>query len=262
MVQDVVATNFVTQSHASKEVFKTATLLRTLNVNSLIIGENGVGKKTLAQYILPNAAVVDASIFDDMLAALESASQIIITNLHNSPNIQRVLDTIKVKNAKVVATASYHFQNLELDEIFSVQFDIPPLAQREEDVQELIKLFSQHALSVFGISKKDYEFTLVPDLSENSISLQRQVMIFCLLKNVKGSELMDIIEHYLYEKLGSNNDYRNFLHLYEAPLIKAGLKKFKSQLQLADILGLNRNTLRKKIAENKEFLESSHFKDL
>ncbi|HIC42959.1 MAG TPA: Fis family transcriptional regulator, partial [Sulfurimonas sp.] len=55
--------------------------------------------------------------------------------------------------------------------------------------------------------------------------------------------------------LGGNNDYRNFLYLFEAPLIKAGLEKFKTQLQLADKLGLNRNTLRKKIAENKEYLK-------
>jgi DNA-binding protein Fis len=64
---------------------------------------------------------------------------------------------------------------------------------------------------------------------------------------------MQVTEKYLYDRLGSHNDYRNFLYLYEVPLIRAGLKRFKSQLQLADKLGLNRNTLRKKIAENKEY---------
>jgi len=79
-------------------------------------------------------------------------------------------------------------------------------------------------------------------------------MISYLLQNVKEVELMDIMQNYLHDKLGSNSDYRSFLHLYEAPLIKAGLSRFKSQLQLSDKLGLNRNTLRKKIAENKEYL--------
>ena len=65
---------------------------------------------------------------------------------------------------------------------------------------------------------------------------------------------MEIIEKYLLNKIGSNSDYRNFLYLYEVPLIKAGLTKFKSQLKLSDKLGLNRNTLRKKIAENKAYL--------
>jgi DNA-binding protein Fis len=65
---------------------------------------------------------------------------------------------------------------------------------------------------------------------------------------------MDIMHHYFLDKLGSNNDYKKFLHLYEVPLIKAGLSKFKSQLQLSDKLGLNRNTLRKKIQENKGYI--------
>jgi DNA-binding protein Fis len=57
----------------------------------------------------------------------------------------------------------------------------------------------------------------------------------------------------LEDKIGTNSDYRNNLYIYEVPLIRAGLKKFKSQLQLADRLGLNRNTLRKKIADNSEY---------
>jgi DNA-binding protein Fis len=61
---------------------------------------------------------------------------------------------------------------------------------------------------------------------------------------------MTIMENFLLQKLGGNNDYRRFLPLFEVPLIKAGMKRFKSQLQLADKLGLNRNTLRKKIADH------------
>jgi len=80
-------------------------------------------------------------------------------------------------------------------------------------------------------------------------------MITYLLEDISDKELMNIIENFLYEKLGSNSDYRNFLYIYEVPLIKAGLKKFKSQLQLSDKLGLNRNTLRKKITENKHYLQ-------
>ena len=58
VVQGVVVTNFITLSNASKEAFKTATLLKTLNVNSLITGEDSVGKKCLATYILPNTVML------------------------------------------------------------------------------------------------------------------------------------------------------------------------------------------------------------
>jgi len=103
----------------------------------------------------------------------------------------------------------------------------------------------------------NYDFNLesfTPDLSQNVNSLRRQVMISYLLQDIKESELIGIIEAYLVDKLGSNNDYKSFLHLYEVPLIKAGLHRFKSQLQLSDKLGLNRNTLRKKIVDNKQYL--------
>ncbi len=79
-------------------------------------------------------------------------------------------------------------------------------------------------------------------------------MIYSLFHDIKDSELMNIIEDYLFDKLGSQSDYRNFLYLYEVPLIRAGLLKFKSQSQLSDKLGLNRNTLRKKIADNQKYL--------
>ncbi len=49
--------------------------------------------------------------------------------------------------------------------------------------------------------------------------------------------------------LDGNNAYRENLPIFERPLIEAGLKKYRSQLRLSSILGLNRNTLRKKINE-------------
>ena len=250
----VDVTNFITLSDASSEAFKTATLLKTLNVNSLITGEVGVGKKSLAKYILPDAPVLDASNFDELLTALESSNEIIILNLENSPNIKRVTDSININNNRVIATAKNSYQNNYVDELFSVKFNIPPLSERLEDVQPLVEKFTKEASLLFG---SDEEFNIKnfkPDLSKNANSLRRQVMVNYLLQDIKDDELMDIIENYLFGKLGSSSDYRKFLYLYEVPLIKAGLSKFKSQLQLSDKLGLNRNTLRKKIADNKDYL--------
>ena len=254
MVQGVVVTNFISLSNASKEAFKTATLLKTLSVNSLITGEDGVGKKSLASYILPNASVVDASDFDASITALKSVNQIIITNLHTSPNLNMLLDTIESNNVRVIATSKNYLENESLDDLFSVKFSIPPLSQREEDVKALIDIFSEEASKLFGVESEFDMLNFIPDLSKNSSSLKRQVMINYLLQDIKDTELMKIIENYLSDKLGSNSDYRNFLYLYEAPLIKVGLSQFKSQLKLSDKLGLNRNTLRKKIADNKQYL--------
>lgn len=247
-------TNFITASDASKEAFKTATLLKTLGVSSLITGEIGVGKKSLAKYIIPDAPIVDASDFDELLITLESSSEIIITNLENSPNLKRVLESVNTNSVRVIATAKSSFSNEYSDELFSIKFDIPPLSQRLEDVDLLINKFANEASMLFGSCEEFNIKHFKPDLTQNSNSLRRQVMINYLLQDIKEIEIMDIIENYLIDKLGSNSDYRNYLHLYEVPLIKAGLSKYKSQLQLSDKLGLNRNTLRKKIADNHDYL--------
>lgn len=254
VVQGVVVTNFIAESNASKEAFKTATLLKTLHVNALITGESGVGKKTLAKYIFSKAPILDASKFDELLIALETYSQIIITNLQDSPNLTTLIEAIKLHDIRVLATSKYSLENDTVDELFSVKFGIPSLMQRKEDVQALIAFFSQEASELFGVNNELNMDNFIPDLSRNSHSLKRQVMVNCLLQDIKDTELIDIIENFLFDKIGSNSDYRDFLYLYEVPLIKAGLNKYKSQLKLADKLGLNRNTLRKKIADNKKYL--------
>lgn len=245
------ATNFITACESSKQAFKTATLLKTLSVNSLIRGEKGVGKKSLARYILPDATIIDASEFEELLNTLQSAKEIIIVNLENSPNIKIVLEAISENSTRVIATASSSFSSEYIDEIFSVIFNIPPLRERLEDVQKLVERFAEEASVLFYNNVKVDTKNFIPDLSQNSISLKRQVMIHSLLYDIKDIELMEIMQNYLRDKLGSQNDYKNFLYIYEKPLIKAGLKRYKSQSKLAQILGLNRNTLRKKIIDNK-----------
>ena len=248
-------TNLITASSASKQAFKTATLLKTLTINALITGEHGVGKKSLAQYILPDAPILDASNLDELLITFESLNEIIIINLENSPNITTLINIIHKSNTRVIATSKSRFKNEDMEDIFSLKFDIPPLSQREEDIEPLIEKFVQEASILFAGNKEFSFANFKPNLSENASSLRRQVMISYLLQDIKDSELMDIMQNYLHNKIGSNSDYRDFLYLYEAPLINAGLDRFKSQLQLSDKLGLNRNTLRKKIADNKRYIK-------
>jgi DNA-binding protein Fis len=116
-----------------------------------------------------------------------------------------------------------------------------------------IDAFVKEARATLGKSEPFDLSGFVPDLSENAISLRRQVYLHYLFDSISENDLMDTIERYMIDKLGTSNDYRHFLHRYEVPLIRAGIKRFKSQLQLSDKLGLNRNTLRKKIAEHSTY---------
>lgn len=249
----VDVTKFLAACEASLQAKKTASLLKTLTVNALITGEVGVGKRTLASFILPDAYIIDASNFDELLLALENSENIIISNLDNSPNVERLIQSIKENNVRVIATTKESYENQAIEELFSIRFTIPPLEQRPEDVKILTEKFIADASVLFGDNNFDVS-NFEPDLSQNGLSLKRQVMINYLLQDIQESELMDIMQQYFLKNMGSHNDYRNFLYLYEVPLIKAGLKKCKSQVQLAESLGLNRNTLRKKITENKKYL--------
>ena len=253
-VADVDATNFITVSQASKEAFKTATLLRSLKVSALIRGEAGVGKKTLARYILPSAPIVDAKNYDELLSLLHSTSEIIISDLENVANIKVVLQEAEANSVRIIATASSTYENEKLEEFFGIDFTIPPLRERMEDVEVLCKQFCKEVGDMLGVDIGLDMNTLEPDLSKNALSLKRQIIVRTIFDDIDEKDLMELLYNYLYDKLGGNDDYREFLHLYEVPLIKAGLKRFKSQLKLSQVLGLNRNTLRKKISNIKEYL--------
>ncbi len=247
------ATNFLTASNASVEAFKTASLLKGLEVNAVIFGEKGTGKLTLARYILPHAPIIDASRFDELLDAIESHSEVIIYRLDNVANLKRLIEALQKTRTRVVATAGFRYSQDQLDEIFTIRLALPPLNERQEDVAMLVETFVQEARQTLGKTDPFDMAGFVPDLSENAVSLRRQVYLRYLFDSIGENDLMGIMEHFLIDKLGSNNDYRAFLHLYEVPLIRAGIKRFKSQLQLSERLGLNRNTLRKKIAEHAQY---------
>jgi DNA-binding NtrC family response regulator len=246
----VDATDFLTASHASVEALRTATLLKTLTVNALITGEKGTGRKTLARTILPNAPILDALDFDNLLNALESNSEVVLTHLEQCPNTALLIERLKSKKHRVVATATPGSLSGAAQDFFSVHITLPPLSERPEDIEILTRLFLQEAASLFGLEKRQVYFDKAPDISENALSLRRQVYFDRLLDTVGENDVLTVMEHFLKNRLGSNNDYRKFLYLYEAPLIRVGLQQFGSQLKLAERLGLNRNTLRKKIAEH------------
>jgi DNA-binding protein Fis len=70
-------------------------------------------------------------------------------------------------------------------------------------------------------------------------------------QNMNIDDIKSAIYEYIYQNLEGKNGYKEHLHIYEEPLLNAGLSKYKSQLKLSSILGINRNTLRKKILEHK-----------
>ena len=68
-----------------------------------------------------------------------------------------------------------------------------------------------------------------------------------MLGSINKEQMMDVLEQFLSKEIDKNSDYKTLLEIFEVPLLKAMRTKYKSQLQMANKLGINRNTLRKKM---------------
>jgi len=87
------------------------------------------------------------------------------------------------------------------------------------------------------------------DISRNCYSLKLSIYKLVIEEIMSEDDIMMILQKLFLKRLGSGNDYRKNLYIYEIPLIKAALIMFKSQLKVSEKFGINRNTLRKKINE-------------
>ena len=177
--------------------------------------------------------------------ALEEQSELVIYDFEKLTNIEN----IDFENRRIIAIANYMSNPKSVDAIFAFIYHMPPLKERIEDIDILTKQFSKEVASSLMIDTEIDIDTKLLDISSNTHSLKRSIYQQAFSQNSTAKDIEDILYHYLYNHMEGNNDYKDYLPLYEKPLIEAGLQKFGSQLKLSDILGINRNTLRKKIHE-------------
>ena len=237
---------FIVKSHQLSKIVKSLNALKALFVSSLIVGEDGVGKKTLAKYILPNATIIDSNLDTKQISQnLQQSDEIIIHNFEKITNY----DLLNFENKRVIATMSHMPTNENITNLFGFIYEIPPLRERQEDALEIGKIFLEKAKENLMIDKPISIHDIQMDFSKNSKSLQKSIFSYILLEDLTTNNLEDIMYKYFLKNLNGKNGYKEHLYLYEKPLIQAGLKKYGSQLKLAEVLGINRNTLRKKVSE-------------
>jgi len=238
---------FFTKSEQIQNIIKSFNLTKSLFVSSIIIGEANIGKKTLAKYIFPNAMIVSGdnqSLVEEMLKTYD---ELIITDFQNLTNYTN----LNFDNKRIIATANYVSNPQRVDDMFAFIYNIPPLKERREDIEYLKNIFITNSTSMLMVEKNSINFNkLILDLSNNSKSLEKSIFLHILKYSLTKDEIESIIYNYISKNLEGNDGYREYLGIYEKPLIRAGLDKFGSQLKLSNILGINRNTLRKKIYEH------------
>ena len=239
---------FFTTSDKLQYIIKSFNLTKTLFVSSIIVGEPHTGKKTLARYLFPNAHIVSGNHKQDIEIALASHDELIITDFEKVSN-QGDLD---FTNKRIIATANYMGNPQLIDELFAFIYTMPALSERLEDTQYLKNMFYQEALSILMLEPNNINIDDIPsNLIQNSKSLKKTIYLHLAKYTMGIDDIEELLYSYLYKHINGKDAYREHLGLYERPLIEAGLKKFGSQLQLAQVLGINRNTLRKKIHEHK-----------
>ncbi|SFV53903.1 hypothetical protein MNB_SV-6-80 [hydrothermal vent metagenome] len=236
---------FHTDSIEVQNIIKGFNLTKSLLVSSIIIGEPHTGKKSLIRYLFPSVKFVDGADRVAVKKALEEKSELVIYDFEKLTNIE----SIDFENRRIIAIANYVSNEKSIDDLFAFIYHMPSLKERVEDIDILVKRFSKEAISNLMLDRELEIDTKLLDISANTRSLKRSVYQQAFSQNCTPKDIEEILYHYLYKNMQGNNDYKDYLPLYERPLIEAGLKKFGSQLKLSDILGINRNTLRKKIYE-------------
>ena len=238
---------FFTTSDKIHHIIKSFNLTKTLFVSSIIIGEAYTGKKTLARYLFPDTFLVSGEDQDAVQDALEKHDELIITDFEKLSNPSQ----LNFDNKRIIATANYLGNASLIDDLFAFIYIMPTLKERPDDVDYLKEIFVEEACNTLMIDKDKVTMSTLPlNLSMNSKSLKKSLYLDLFKLAIDKKEIEDIMYNYLYASLEGNDGYRKYLGLYERPLIQAGLDKFGSQLQLSQVLGINRNTLRKKIHEH------------
>ncbi len=238
---------FFTTSDKVQHIIKSFNLTKTLLVSSIIVGDPHTGKKSLARHLFPHVPEVSGYHQSEVEAALKEYDELIITDFEKLSNQNKFDFT----NKRIVATANYLGNASIIDEMFAFIYTMPTLQERPNDVKYLAKNFLKEAQETLMLEEKIVDIDTIPlNLSHNNRSLKKSIYTYLMKSSMDHNDIENVMYHYLYEHLEGKDGYREHLGLYEKPLIEAGLKKFGSQLQLSQVLGINRNTLRKKIHEH------------
>ena len=178
--------DYIALDEISKEILNSAKLLQAVDVNALILGEPGVGKKALASFILPNSKIYNAKdlqrdIADDVLTLSNEA--IIIDKIHEITNIDLFLNWLNEYEIRVIAISYNNALNQKIQDIFSINLEIPILSKRPNDTQALVSKFSKEAsdtldMQIIPSSK------LIINTSNNTHSLRKSIFFSYLFETI------------------------------------------------------------------------------
>ncbi len=228
-----------------KSILDSLRVVKNLYVSTIIIGEEYSGRGSLVREVFPHSVAVDGGDIENLKSTLAREDEIIIKNFEKvkEPN------SLDFEYKRIIAIASDSMDKRVIDEKFAFIYHLPPLKERPDDIEVLSRYFLKEAKETLMV---DMDITIPQsrlDISKNILSLKASIYKEVLLASLNSSDIEEALFRYFLDSIDGNNAYRESLGILERPLLLAGLKKFGSQLRLSEVLGINRNTLRKKLHE-------------
>ncbi|HGZ71361.1 MAG TPA: Fis family transcriptional regulator [Nitratifractor sp.] len=237
--------HIISRSAFVNKIYQSLQSTKELYVSSILYGDEYTGKKSLVKELYSSSTWVSGEDLEQVQNALANHSQIVITDFEKISNI----DTVTFGNSNIVAISNRKELDSRIEDKFAFIYRMPPLTERDDDTKLYTDHFTNEAKELFNINadieiKKEYL-----DLSKNIKSLKSSIYKSVLLQNLSSDDICHTLYSYFIKNYNGANVYKDQLELFEKPLIDAGLELYKSQLKLSEVLGINRNTLRKKINE-------------
>jgi len=238
---------FISVSSSSKKVLQIAQMSSSLPVDVIILGQTGVGRKLLANEVLPNEQVFEAKELEKLIldnkVNLKEFTTIIIHNINKVLNKNEFLDNLQ--GIKIVATGFN--ENQDYINRFAVKIEILPLDERKEDLEKLTNIYIEEANKIYSTSKVPKNIKI--DLSGNGVTLKQSIYKSILLQTMNKQDIMDTLYNFFITEFKAERSYKALLEIFEIPLLKASKTTYKSQLKMSEKLKINRITLRKKFTK-------------
>jgi DNA-binding protein Fis len=235
----------ISRSEKINRIYQTLASTKELFVSSIIYGEAYTGKKSLVKKIYNNSLWVDGNDLNNVKEALKNSNYVVIINFDKILNY----DELNFENINVVAISNSKNMDSRLENLFAFIYNMPSLKDRVEDIELYKDIYKKEAINLYDIQSDVEILNSDIDISKNLKSLKSSVYKSVLLKSLREDDISYLLYNYYLKNFSGNNVYKKQLEVFEKALISAGLDIHKSQLKLSDVLGINRNTLRKKINE-------------
>ncbi|MEF3191803.1 MAG: sigma 54-interacting transcriptional regulator [Campylobacterales bacterium] len=245
---------FIAASNHLQEIKRLVTLLSGVRTNILITGEIGTGKSFIAKQISPQAVIADGANLPELLTILNTFNEVIIENFDAITNY----DQITLEGRRLIAITTRPIRSAIVDRFFGMTIELLPLRDHPEDILPLSELFLQELQESYGITASLPLSHMKLDISQNAHSLRQSIAKELLLSTLTHDEIETLLERFIATHAKGEADYDRFLALFDRAMIRAMYRLHRSQLSMAAHMGINRNTLRKKIKELGIYLEDSH----